>query len=228
MIATAALCRRTRFDGHGIGPARDTSAFGLIFPFDRTSPRAAVRPHPAATDRHRRQHGFGLGVVLGVLFVPCAGPVLAAIVDRRCHRLVSGCRNDHADLLAFAFGAALPLLVIRTRRKANLTERVQRISPTPARLSGSSRRHRDDPASLWRWCSTCPLCCSGRSPTTYRVAVQDSVASDDSKSPGKAEPESGNSVTDENRQLSNCTNGVPRAPETADPHRRSSWHHPDG
>ena len=52
--------------------------------------------------------GFGLGLALGVLYAPCAGPVLAAIV-------VAGA-TSHLDIqtialtLAFALGAALPLL----------------------------------------------------------------------------------------------------------------------
>jgi cytochrome c biogenesis protein CcdA/thiol-disulfide isomerase/thioredoxin len=52
--------------------------------------------------------GFGLGLALGVLYVPCAGPVLAAIV-------VAGATGTIglpivALTLSFAVGAALPLL----------------------------------------------------------------------------------------------------------------------
>lgn len=52
--------------------------------------------------------GFGLGLALGVLYVPCAGPVLAAIV-------VAGATGTIgieiiALTMAFAIGAALPLL----------------------------------------------------------------------------------------------------------------------
>ena len=36
-------------------------------------------PAPAEAGRHGR-NGFGLGLALGVLYVPCAGPVLAAII----------------------------------------------------------------------------------------------------------------------------------------------------
>ena len=55
-----------------------------------------------------RSSGFGLGLALGVLYAPCAGPVLTAIV-------VAGA-TSHLDIqtialtLAFALGAALPLL----------------------------------------------------------------------------------------------------------------------
>ena len=52
--------------------------------------------------------GFGLGLALGVLYVPCAGPVLAAIV-------IAGATGTIGVptivlTLAFAIGAALPLL----------------------------------------------------------------------------------------------------------------------
>jgi len=53
--------------------------------------------------------GFGLGLAVGVLYVPCAGPVLAAII-------VAGATGNIgprtiALTLAFAIGATLPLLV---------------------------------------------------------------------------------------------------------------------
>jgi cytochrome c biogenesis protein CcdA/thiol-disulfide isomerase/thioredoxin len=53
--------------------------------------------------------GFGLGVALGAVFVPCAGPVLAAIT-------VAGATGDigidtAALTLSFAVGCAVPLLI---------------------------------------------------------------------------------------------------------------------
>jgi cytochrome c biogenesis protein CcdA/thiol-disulfide isomerase/thioredoxin len=56
----------------------------------------------------QRSSGFGLGLAVGVLYAPCAGPVLAAIIV--------GGATGHFGIqtitltLAFAFGAALPLL----------------------------------------------------------------------------------------------------------------------
>jgi cytochrome c biogenesis protein CcdA/thiol-disulfide isomerase/thioredoxin len=52
--------------------------------------------------------GFGLGLALGVLYVPCAGPVLAAIVVAGATGTVG--LNTVALTLSFAVGAALPLL----------------------------------------------------------------------------------------------------------------------
>ncbi|KLO40877.1 thiol:disulfide interchange protein [Mycobacterium nebraskense] len=53
--------------------------------------------------------GFGLGLALGVLYVPCAGPILAAIVVAGATAPL-GLRTVVLTI-AFAVGAALPLLV---------------------------------------------------------------------------------------------------------------------
>lgn len=54
------------------------------------------------------KNGFGLGLALGVLYVPCAGPVLAAIVVAGATGTIG--LNTVALTLSFAVGAALPLL----------------------------------------------------------------------------------------------------------------------
>src|SRR6185437_1276403 len=56
-----------------------------------------------------RGNGFGLGLALGVLYVPCAGPVLAAIVVAGATSIIGV--NTVVLTTAFAVGAALPLLV---------------------------------------------------------------------------------------------------------------------
>ena len=56
--------------------------------------------------------GFVLGVSLGLVFVPCAGPVLAAITVLAANHRVGG--QAIALTLAYAFGAAVPLLAIAT------------------------------------------------------------------------------------------------------------------
>jgi cytochrome c biogenesis protein CcdA/thiol-disulfide isomerase/thioredoxin len=67
----------------------------------------------AAFSRLRPQRvggGFGLGVALGLVFVPCAGPVLATVT------VVAA--NEHVGwraillTIAYAIGAAVPMLVI--------------------------------------------------------------------------------------------------------------------
>ena len=56
--------------------------------------------------------GFLLGVSLGLVFVPCAGPVLAAITVLAANHRVGG--QAIALTLAYALGAAVPLLAIAT------------------------------------------------------------------------------------------------------------------
>ena len=53
---------------------------------------------------------FVVGLSLGVVFVPCAGPVLAAVSVLAATSAVSG--RLAATLLAYALGAALPMLAI--------------------------------------------------------------------------------------------------------------------
>ena len=76
-----------------------------------------------------RSNGFGLGLALGVLYVPCAGPVLAAIV------VAGATARIGADTVvltcAFAVGAALPLLFFalagqRVAKRVNAFRRRQR------------------------------------------------------------------------------------------------------
>ncbi|ORW49449.1 thiol:disulfide interchange protein [Mycobacterium paraense] len=81
---------------------------GLIFP-----PLQHLIERPFARLPQREmgsgRTGFGLGLTLGALYVPCAGPVLAAIV------VAGGTARIGPPILvltaAFAVGAALPLLV---------------------------------------------------------------------------------------------------------------------
>ncbi|MBV8295041.1 MAG: cytochrome c biogenesis protein CcdA, partial [Mycobacterium sp.] len=80
---------------------------GLIFPrFEQLLERPFSRiPQKQIT---ARANGFGLGLALGVLYVPCAGPVLAAIV------VAGATANIGLPVVvltvAFAVGTAVPLL----------------------------------------------------------------------------------------------------------------------
>ncbi|MEW2164840.1 cytochrome c biogenesis protein CcdA [Streptomyces sp. NPDC007084] len=81
---------------------------GLIFPFVE---RLLERPFARIPQRQVNKEGsaFVLGVGLGLLYVPCAGPVLAAIT-------VAGARGRLSlDIVAltvsFAVGTAIPLLL---------------------------------------------------------------------------------------------------------------------
>ncbi|MFF0215984.1 cytochrome c biogenesis protein DipZ [Streptomyces vinaceus] len=81
---------------------------GLIFP---PVERLLEKPFARIPQRQVNKEGgaFVLGLGLGLLYVPCAGPVLAAIT-------VAGARGEiNADIVAltlsFAVGTAIPLLV---------------------------------------------------------------------------------------------------------------------
>ncbi len=93
-----------------------------------------ARPLQALTRRGSGDLGGGflLGASLGLVFVPCAGPVLAAVT-------VLGANNDFgvetlALTLAYAIGAALPMLAIAiagqraARRLRANAETVRRVS----------------------------------------------------------------------------------------------------
>jgi cytochrome c biogenesis protein CcdA/thiol-disulfide isomerase/thioredoxin len=101
---------------------------GLIFPrFEQVleRPFARIPQKQIAT----RTNGFGLGLTLGVLYVPCAGPVLAAIV------VAGATANIGLPIIiltvAFAVGTAVPLLFFalagqRVAERVNAFRRHQR------------------------------------------------------------------------------------------------------
>lgn len=69
-----------------------------------------------------RREGFGSGLVLGALisliWVPCAGPILAAVIVQTVAQTVTWV--SYFSLLAFALGAALPMFWIAIYGKALL------------------------------------------------------------------------------------------------------------
>jgi cytochrome c biogenesis protein CcdA/thiol-disulfide isomerase/thioredoxin len=101
---------------------------GLIFPVIE---RLLERPFARIPQRQlfTGSNGFGLGLALGVLYVPCAGPVLAAIVVAGATARIG---VDTVVLTcAFAAGAALPLLFFalagqRVAHRVNAFRRRQR------------------------------------------------------------------------------------------------------
>lgn len=169
---------------------------GLIFP---AVERLLERPFARIPQRQvgTGGNGFGLGLVLGVLFVPCAGPVLAAIV-------VAGATGSIGLptitlTVAFALGAALPLLVFALAGK-RITERVNafrrrqrtiRIAGGVAMIVLAVALVFDLPSVLQR---TIP---------DYTAALQEKV--DDADVPQKLNL--GGIVTEQNQKLSNCSNG---------------------
>src|SRR3954471_1138820 len=80
---------------------------GLIFPRFEGILEKPFSRIPALQMGEGRS-GFGLGLALGVLYVPCAGPILAAIVVAGATGSIG--LGTVALTISFAVGAALPLL----------------------------------------------------------------------------------------------------------------------
>jgi cytochrome c biogenesis protein CcdA/thiol-disulfide isomerase/thioredoxin len=171
---------------------------GLIFPrFEQILEKPFSRI-PALQMSDGRS-GFGLGLALGVLYVPCAGPVLAAIVVAGATGSIG--LHTVALTISFAVGAALPLLFFALAGQ-RVAERV-----------GSFRRHQrrirviggivmlvfalalvfNVPAKLQR------------AIPDYTGSLQDKVVASDEI---RQKLDLGGLVNDQNRELSNCTNGA--------------------
>lgn len=151
------------------------------------------------TGAARQDRGaFLLGLGLGVLYVPCAGPVLAAIT-------VAGATGNIgpgtvALTVSFAVGAALPLLVfaLAGRRVAERVRGFQR-HQRGIRVAGGAVMILlavglafDVPAQLQR------------ALPDYTGALQERV---DQNADVQEALDLGGIVTDANRELSNCTSG---------------------
>ena len=94
---------------------------GLIFPAFETLLERPFAKLPQRQAVSGKGNGFGYGLALGALYVPCAGPILAAIiVAGATGRIGSG---TVALTLSFAVGTALPLLAFALAGR-RVTERV--------------------------------------------------------------------------------------------------------
>jgi cytochrome c biogenesis protein CcdA/thiol-disulfide isomerase/thioredoxin len=94
---------------------------GLIVPrFERIleRPFAWIPQRQATGDRG----GFLLGIALGAVFVPCAGPVLAVVAVAGARGSISA--DTLLETLAFAIGVAIPLLIFALAGRG-LAERVK-------------------------------------------------------------------------------------------------------
>lgn len=171
---------------------------GLIFPtFEHIleKPFARVPQWNASEGRS----GFGLGLALGLLFVPCAGPVLAAIV-------LAGATGSIgiatiALTVSFAIGTTVPLLVFalagqRVADRVNDFRRRQRqirITAGVVMLAFAVAIAFDLPATLQR------------AVPDYTSSLQDRVAGPDEIAD---KLDLGGLVNEQNALLSNCTNGA--------------------
>jgi cytochrome c biogenesis protein CcdA/thiol-disulfide isomerase/thioredoxin len=170
---------------------------GLIFPrFEEILEKPFSRIPQLQMSEGRS--GFGLGLALGVLYVPCAGPVLAAIVVAGATGAVG--IDTVALTISFAIGAALPLLFFAMAGQ-RVAERV-----------GTFRRHQrrirviggivmlafavalvfNVPAKLQR------------AIPDYTGSLQDKVVASDEI---QERLDLGGLVNDQNRELSKCSSG---------------------
>ncbi len=146
-----------------------------------------------------RGSGFGVGLALGAVFVPCAGPVLAAIIVAGS----TGRIGPGTVLLtvSFSIGVAIPLLafalagrsVVNRIRAFRTRERGLRIAAGIAMIALAVGLMFNVPQALQRLLPdyTAPL----QQELTENEAAEEAL-------------NLGGLVTDENRELDNCTNGA--------------------
>ena len=169
--------------------------FGLIFPrFEQLLERPFARiPQKQITTR---AGGFGLGLALGVLYVPCAGPVLAAIV------VAGATANIGLPVVvltvAFALGTAVPLLFFALAGQ-RVTQRIT-----------AFRRHQ---RQIRVTAGVVPLLLAValvfNLPAALQRAIPDYTSSLQNKVGGdeQLQEKLGGIVNDQNKGLANCTSG---------------------
>jgi cytochrome c biogenesis protein CcdA/thiol-disulfide isomerase/thioredoxin len=143
------------------------------------------------------KNGFGLGLALGVLYVPCAGPVLAAIVVAGATGTIG--LNTVALTLSFAVGAALPLLFFALAGR-RVAERV------------AAFRNRQRQIRVIAGIVTILLAVAlvFNLPAVLQRAIPDYTGTLQEKVGGEEQLQKlnlGGLVNDQNAQLSNCSNG---------------------
>lgn len=158
-------------------------------PFSRI-PQKAV-----GTDRN----GFGLGLALGAVYVPCAGPVLAAITVAGATGRVGV--DTVALTLSFGLGTAIPLLIFALAGRG-VAERIKafRSRQRGIRIAGGALMIAlavglvfDVPAQLQRLVPD------------YTATLQQNFADSDEVNDAL---NLGGLVTEENKHLDECTNGA--------------------
>ncbi|GBG35648.1 cytochrome c biogenesis protein DipZ [Mycobacterium montefiorense] len=171
---------------------------GLIFPrFEQLLERPFSRLPQKRINLG--SNGFGLGLALGVLYVPCAGPVLATIVVAGATATIGA--GTIVLTGAFALGAALPLLFFALAGR-RVTKRVQafrrrqraiRITAGVVTILLAVALVFDLPAALQRVIPD------------YTAGLQQKVGGSDTI---REKLNLGGIVNEQNAQLSNCSNGA--------------------
>ncbi|ETW26076.1 cytochrome c biogenesis protein DipZ [Mycobacterium gastri] len=174
-------------------------AIGLGLMFPRVE-QLLERPFSRIPQKQvgNRRNGFGLGLALGVLYVPCAGPVLAAIVVAGATAQIGV--GTVVLTLAFAAGAALPLLFFALAG--------QRVAE---RVSAFRRRQREIRVAAGIVTILLAVALVFNLPSVlqraipdYTSSLQDRLGSDQQI---RQKLNLGGIVNDQNAQLSNCSNG---------------------
>ena len=168
---------------------------GLIFPrFEQLLERPFARiPQKQITTR---AGGFGLGLALGVLYVPCAGPVLAAIV------VAGATANIGLPVVvltvAFALGTAVPLLFFALAG--------QRVTQ---RISAFRRHQRQIRITAGIVTLLLAVALVFNLPAVLQRAIPDYTSSLQNKVGGdeQLQQKLGGIVNDQNKGLANCTSG---------------------
>jgi cytochrome c biogenesis protein CcdA/thiol-disulfide isomerase/thioredoxin len=170
---------------------------GLIFPrFEQLLERPFSRiPQKQIA---ARAGGFGLGLALGVLYVPCAGPVLAAIV------VAGATANIGLPVVlltvAFALGTAVPLLFFALAG--------QRVAE---RVSAFRRHQRQIRVTAGIVTLLLAVALVFNLPAVLQRAIPDYTSSLQNKLGDDQQIQQdlnlGGIVNDQNKGLSNCTNG---------------------
>ncbi|EUA90210.1 protein dipZ [Mycobacterium ulcerans str. Harvey] len=147
--------------------------------------------------------GFGLGLALGVLYVPCAGPVLTAIILAGATSRIG--LNTVVLTCAFALGTALPLLFFALAGRE-----------TAGRVSAFRRRQREIRIGAGVVTILLAVALVLNLPATLQRAIPDYTSALQGLPEQVGGPNQigtnlggiGGLVTDQNAQLSNCTNGA--------------------
>jgi cytochrome c biogenesis protein CcdA len=136
-LLLGAITRAFDFDPNDLrtGAAILLAGFGLLMiwpaPFEWLSVRIGGFNSHAAASRQGMLGGFVLGTTLGLVWTPCAGPVLGSILT------VVATSKDTAwaslQLVVYAVGAALPMLAIAYGGQA-VTTRVRSLARIAPRL----------------------------------------------------------------------------------------------
>ena len=158
--------------------------------------------------------GFGLGLALGVLYVPCAGPVLAAIVVAGATGTIG--LSTVALTLSFAVGATLPLLIFALAG--------QRVAE---RVAAFRRRQREIRIVAGVVTILLAVALVFNLPAVLQRAIPDYTSGLQERVGGEEqlrELNLGGLVNEQNAELSNCSDGGTGTGELRDGPRHQGHH----